>query len=61
MLKLHSYIINFSTVLQFMSAFLYGSRILTCYIMGADLSPPSSAEVKKMWIYTFTPAYVFMA
>jgi hypothetical protein len=24
-------------------------------------SPPTSAEVKKMWIYTSTPPYVFMA
>jgi hypothetical protein len=27
----------------------------------ADHSPPANAEVKKMWIYTFTPQYVFMA
>jgi hypothetical protein len=27
----------------------------------ADQSPPTSAEVKKMWIYTSTPPYVFMA
>jgi hypothetical protein len=27
----------------------------------AGHSPPSSAEVKKMWIYTSTPPYVFMA
>jgi hypothetical protein len=29
----------------------------------ADHSHPTSAEVevKKMWIYTFTPPYVFMA
>jgi hypothetical protein len=27
----------------------------------ADHSPPDSAEVKKMWIYTSTPLYVFMA
>jgi hypothetical protein len=27
----------------------------------ADHSPPSSAEVKKMWSYTSTPLYVFMA
>jgi hypothetical protein len=26
-----------------------------------DHSPPTSAVVKKMWIYTFTPPYVFMA
>jgi hypothetical protein len=26
-----------------------------------DLSLPTSAEVKKMWIYTSTPLYVFMA
>jgi hypothetical protein len=24
-------------------------------------SPPTSAEVKKTWIYTSTPPYVFMA
>jgi hypothetical protein len=27
----------------------------------ADHSPPSSAEVKNAWSYTFTPQYVFMA
>jgi hypothetical protein len=27
----------------------------------ADHSPPTSAEVKKMWIYTYTPPYAFMA
>jgi hypothetical protein len=26
-----------------------------------DHSPPTSAEVKKMWIYTSTPTYAFMA
>jgi hypothetical protein len=28
---------------------------------GADHSPPTSAEVKKIWIYTSTPSYAFMA
>jgi hypothetical protein len=27
----------------------------------ADHSPPTRAEVKKMWIYTSIPPYVFMA
>jgi hypothetical protein len=27
----------------------------------ADHSPPTSAEVNKMWIYTSTPPYAFMA
>jgi hypothetical protein len=27
----------------------------------ADYSPPTSAEVKKTWIYTLTPPYVFVA
>jgi hypothetical protein len=27
----------------------------------ADQSPQTSAEVKKMWIYTSTPPYAFMA
>jgi hypothetical protein len=27
----------------------------------ADHSPPASAEVKKTWLYTSTPPYVFMA
>ncbi|PNF15383.1 hypothetical protein B7P43_G01010 [Cryptotermes secundus] len=27
----------------------------------ADHSPPTSVEVKKMWIYTFTPPFAFMA
>jgi hypothetical protein len=26
----------------------------------ADHSPPTSAEVKKMWFYTSTPPYAFM-
>jgi hypothetical protein len=26
-----------------------------------DHSPPTTAEVKKMWIYTSTPPYAFMA
>jgi hypothetical protein len=26
----------------------------------ADHSPPASAEVKKMWIYTSTPPYAFI-
>jgi hypothetical protein len=26
-----------------------------------DHSPPASAEVKKMWIYTSTPPYAFVA
>jgi hypothetical protein len=26
-----------------------------------DHSPPTSVEVKKMWIYTITPPYAFMA
>jgi hypothetical protein len=34
-----------------------------CKVAGreADHSPPTSAEVKKTWTYTPTPAYVFMA
>jgi hypothetical protein len=27
----------------------------------ADHSPPTSAKVKKMWIYTSTPPYTFLA
>jgi hypothetical protein len=27
----------------------------------ADHSSPTSAEVKKMWIYTSTPPYIFKA
>jgi hypothetical protein len=27
----------------------------------ADHSPPTTAEIKKMWIYTSTPPYAFMA
>jgi hypothetical protein len=27
----------------------------------ADHSPPASAEIKKLWIYTSTPPYAFMA
>jgi hypothetical protein len=28
---------------------------------GADNSPPTSTQVKKMWIYTYAPPYAFMA
>jgi hypothetical protein len=28
---------------------------------GADHSPPTSVEVKKIWTYTSTPPYAFMA
>jgi hypothetical protein len=27
----------------------------------ADHSPPTSAEIKKTWVYTSTPPYIFMA
>jgi hypothetical protein len=27
----------------------------------ADRSPPTSAEVKKTWVYTSTPPYAFVA
>jgi hypothetical protein len=27
----------------------------------AEHSPPASAEIKKMWIYTSTPTYAFIA
>jgi hypothetical protein len=27
----------------------------------ADHSPPTRAEIKKTWVYTSTPPYVFMA
>jgi hypothetical protein len=27
----------------------------------ANHSPPASAEVKKTWVYTSTPLYIFMA
>jgi hypothetical protein len=30
-------------------------------VHGVDQSLPTSAEVKKMWIYTSTPPYTFMA
>jgi hypothetical protein len=42
---------------------------ITSYLMGiggsfprgdADHSPPPSAKVNKMWIYTSTPPYAFM-
>jgi hypothetical protein len=26
-----------------------------------DQSPPTSAEVKKTWVYAFTPQYVFVS
>jgi hypothetical protein len=32
-----------------------------CYIIKPRDSPPTSVEVKKMWIYTSTPPYTFMA
>jgi hypothetical protein len=47
-----------------------GSEFPASYPMGtegsfpggkADHSPPASVEVKKMWIYTSTTPYAFMA
>jgi hypothetical protein len=32
-----------------------------CQGFEADHSPPTSAKVKKVWIYTSTPPYVFVA
>jgi len=31
------------------------------FVRESDNLPPSGAEVKKEWIYTSTPPYVFMA
>jgi hypothetical protein len=42
-----------ATLMQSSSTFVTGRE--------ADHSPPTSAEVKKMWIYTSTPPYAFMA
>jgi hypothetical protein len=36
-------------------------RVLAAVEAAADHSPPTSAEVKKMWIYTSAPPYAFMA
>jgi hypothetical protein len=44
--------------LLFLRTFSPGVKQQGC---DADHSPPSSAEVKKMWIYTSTPPYAFMA
>jgi hypothetical protein len=30
-------------------------------VLEAHHSPPTSAEVKKMWLYTSAPTYAFMA
>jgi hypothetical protein len=30
-------------------------------VLESDHSLPTSAEVKKMWVHTSTPPYVFMA
>jgi hypothetical protein len=35
-----------------------GIEVLGCE---ADHTPPTSAKVKKTWIYTFTSPYIFMA
>jgi hypothetical protein len=37
------------------------SRVVKRQGREADHSSPTSAEIKKMWIYTSTPPYVFMA
>jgi hypothetical protein len=37
------------------------SRGLKLPAREADHSPPGSEEVKKMWIYTSTSPYIFMA
>jgi hypothetical protein len=47
------------------ASYSMGTRVLSPGIKRkgreADHSPPTSAEVKKMWIYTFTHPYGFMA
>jgi hypothetical protein len=35
--------------------------IIILPLLHADHSPPISAEVKEMWIYTSTTPYAFMA
>jgi hypothetical protein len=39
---------------------IYTVYALLCSGREPDHSPPASAEVKKMWIYTSTPSYAFM-
>jgi hypothetical protein len=39
----------------------YPASYPMCIEGKADQSPRASAEVKKMWIYTSTPLYAFMA
>jgi hypothetical protein len=36
------------------------SAVIYCKLL-SNHSPPTSAEVKKMWIYTSTTPYAFMA
>jgi hypothetical protein len=38
-----------------------GWQQILMVIIITTLQPPTSAEVKKMWIYTSTPPYAFMA
>jgi hypothetical protein len=46
------------------TSYTMGTGVLSPGVMRqereTDHSPPTSAEVKKMWIYTSTPPYVFM-
>jgi hypothetical protein len=41
-------------IIRFEATFIYTYTTLL-------ISPPASAEVKKIWIYTFTSSYAFMA
>jgi hypothetical protein len=47
------------------NSYLVGTGAFSPEVKRSELevghSPPASAEVKKMWIYTFTPPYAFMA
>jgi hypothetical protein len=76
MVKNGGVIISFPYTSSFLHVVQTGSGVHpTSYTMGtvdsfpgvkqpgreADHSPPTSAEVKKMWIYTSTPPYAFMA
>jgi hypothetical protein len=52
---IHSLLHLLGIVLKYLStSWIKAGRKETC------VSPPASGEVQNMWVYTFTPPYIFM-
>jgi len=48
-------------MMMMMMMMMMTTTMIYCVETFSDHSPPSSAEVKNAWSYTYTPQYAFMA